>query len=208
MRDATGFFLGEEYTLNRFQSTHPMRDATSKPQHPATSHTISIHASHAGCDLLMPLIKPIPKLFQSTHPMRDATWQETCGNTLSGFQSTHPMRDATFFLFQCFFVIVISIHASHAGCDCLLSFLRVLDVQFQSTHPMRDATKYWAKNTSSSHYFNPRIPCGMRPYIFTWCLSHLYFNPRIPCGMRHWPNLPVTLDGEYFNPRIPCGMRL
>ena len=94
-----------------------MRDATILFAVKDFASFISIHASHAGCDsqateVIMAMIK-----FQSTHPMRDAT--ELAGN--------------------CKNYRIISIHASHAGCDCSIR-------QSQST----------------TLYFNPRIPCGMR----------------------------------------------
>ena len=57
-----------------FQSTHPMRDATFPSAAQLVSFAISIHASHAGCDLVASIasVKTF-HLFQSTHPMRDAT---------------------------------------------------------------------------------------------------------------------------------------
>ena len=66
-------------------------------------------------------------------------WLEKTWDFL-GFQSTHPMRDATQSRCKQKNNFFISIHASHAGCDYAI--------------PLR-AGKH-------SHYFNPRIPCGMR----------------------------------------------
>ena len=40
-------------------------------------------------------------------------------------------------------ILNISIHASHAGCDCAICLLCASRVIFQSTHPMRDATSRW-----------------------------------------------------------------
>ena len=78
-----------------FQSTHPMRDATS----------IKVQAVKAG-------------QFQSTHPMRDATSTGRLKRlAILQFQSTHPMRDATSENSIEVVNDVISIHASHAGCD-------------------------------------------------------------------------------------------
>ena len=56
----------------RFQSTHPMRDATDAP------------------DCITGVYE-----FQSTHTMRDATDAEKIVAEFMEFQSTHPMRDAT-----------------------------------------------------------------------------------------------------------------
>ena len=81
----------------RFQSTHPMRDATTP-----------------WC-----LIQ-LAEQFQSTHPMRDATGLGFFIFVTEKFQSTHPMRDATGRHPTNSTCRSISIHASHAGCDDLV----------------------------------------------------------------------------------------
>ena len=124
--------------------------------------------------------------FQSTRPMRDATarnvWIERLSMT---FQSTRPMRDATQKVGRVVQVANISIHASHAGRDHRQISANIGNNTFQSTRPMRDATlktlkvlpnvvisihashagrdvhTFW--HTTSSPYFNPRVPCGTRP---------------------------------------------
>ena len=48
MRHDGDFYVSGKYV---FQSTHPMRDATCSPWNLAQVYFISIHASHAGCDL-------------------------------------------------------------------------------------------------------------------------------------------------------------
>ena len=96
MRDATDkivYFIMHE---DKFQSTHPMRDATTLCQRPARLSSISIHASHAGCDVHNGEVYLTTSKFQSTHPMRDATCR------YHQHRRTHHH---------------ISIHASHAGCD-------------------------------------------------------------------------------------------
>ena len=79
-----------------------------------------------------------------------------------------------------------------------------------------------------NHYFNPRIPYGMRRLDYFPKLRVSYFNPRIPYGMRR---AHITVEGladisihasrmgcdtgscrnsrnyRHFNPRIPYGMR-
>ena len=58
--------------------------------------TISIHASHAGCDPLSLWSFNYARIFQSTHPMRGATLRQSEGQCNPQiFQSTHPMRGAT-----------------------------------------------------------------------------------------------------------------
>ena len=104
----------------KFQSTHPMRDATGNMQMLGKGNKISIHASHAGCD---------KNLYTVVFPHLNFNPRIPCGMRLPRqkksysslqFQSTHPMRDATpGVLIVPSFVTVISIHASHAGCDNL-----------------------------------------------------------------------------------------
>ena len=126
-----------------FQSTHPMRDATST----------------------FVLISSYNKWFQSTHPMRDATQPSYYPDSQYKFQSTHPMRDATIQQICEQLRIDISIHASHAGCDEKLTIKATKYRKFQSTHPMRDATLKLNKQDTRYVDFNPRIPCGMRPAL-------------------------------------------
>ena len=58
------------------------------------------------------------------------------------FQSTHPVRGAT-----------------------LKPDSAVAQIRFQSTHPVRGATFVPGLNVFSHLYFNPRTPCGVRPWI-------------------------------------------
>ena len=101
------------------------------------------------------------------------------------FQSTHPMRGATTFLYNPQNAQKISIHAPHAGCDCL---------HFRFC---------FAENN-----FNPRTPCGVRlSFFYPFSMPPIYFNPRTPCGVRH-PNWHIEAEKANFNPRTPCGVRL
>ena len=77
-----------------FQSTHPVRGATTSANAISAGSQISIHAPRAGCDLTTLILQLSPE-FQSTHPVRGAT-------------GTHELfGEAT----------DISIHAPRAGCD-------------------------------------------------------------------------------------------
>ena len=78
-----------------FQSTRPMRGATFMQAMIGRWSAISIHAPHAGRDVLNRLVSDGQLAFQSTRPMRGATL------TIDG---------ATF-------ARKISIHAPHAGRD-------------------------------------------------------------------------------------------
>ena len=58
---------------NKFQSTHPLRGATSDPVPGRQEQVISIHAPLAGCDQKPATLLPENIKFQSTHPLRGAT---------------------------------------------------------------------------------------------------------------------------------------
>ena len=128
-----------------FQSTRPMRGATSDGEREYEHQAVSIHAPHAGRDAsLMPAVcmfssfnprapcgaRPaavlpscVPAQFQSTRPMRGATFQDGLGWMAEQFQSTRPMRGATCLAVCLFPRCIVSIHAPHAGRDgrCLRS---------------------------------------------------------------------------------------
>ena len=81
--------------INEFQSTRPMRGATTIGPARRREREISIHAPHAG---------------------RDADVIVICWK-LTVFQSTRPMRGATEASCLIASLITISIHAPHAGRD-------------------------------------------------------------------------------------------
>ena len=159
MRGATAVLCYKNDRFARFQSTHPMRGATG-----------------LGYAYIIPFI------FQSTHPMRGATRHPVrklppypdfnprtpCGvrrhpvpdhDAAAGlFQSTHPMRGATMCPMKGPEHMKISIHAPHAGCDCLLSHQFPPDGQFQSTHPMRGATCGRTDKSIQIHRFQSTHP--------------------------------------------------
>ena len=123
-----------------FQSTHPVRGATTLDDNGNIVEAISIHAPRAGCDPSLKATRAIP----------------------AKFQSTHPVRGATIVAFERFQVVSISIHAPRAGCDtvaaahsarcgnfnprtpCGVRPSFALPARqtwsFQSTHPVRGAT--------------------------------------------------------------------
>ena len=59
--------------LNEFQSTRPMRGATSAYFSNIMIASVSIHAPHAGRDLAAKKSGDVVAEFQSTRPMRGAT---------------------------------------------------------------------------------------------------------------------------------------
>ena len=80
---------------NVFQSTLPLRGATS-PLSPVLDFLfISIHALHEESDGRMASPLFLNSLFQSTLSMRRATWVRRDGRVVCLFQSTLSMRRAT-----------------------------------------------------------------------------------------------------------------
>ena len=225
-RDAPAMLI--EYGFHTFQSTRPLRGATSRKL------TLSCFW-----------------IFQSTRPLRGATpWCGTlppgniyfnprapCGARLltvmlstSGcvFQSTRPLRGATPTAGAQRQGTGISIHAPLAGRD-KERFITAGPPEFQSTRPLRGATCISACGRPGGKHFNPRAPCGARPgktvqvsvaasisihaplagRDLSLCAlpsSTRNFNPRAPCGARR-RLIPRGSWRSYFNPRAPCGAR-
>ena len=100
----------------RFQSTHPVWDATIQADTTPVNRGISIHASRMGCDIALIAWHRVPRI--SIHASRMGCDAPRFGSAVSAG---------------------ISIHASRMGCD--------------STN---------IRTHSSIVYFNPRIPYGMR----------------------------------------------
>ena len=73
MRGATNTDFINKKKRIRFQSTRPMRGATSRATGGEKNSYISIHAPHAGRDNGDEDHQILMKIFQSTRPMRGAT---------------------------------------------------------------------------------------------------------------------------------------
>ena len=122
-----------------FQSTLPMRGATSLPFQEMQDSYISIHAPHAGSDVLIDKVCSIN--FISIHAPHAGSDTVPSLVPLRGFlfQSTLPMRGATALRNVLSGLYGISIHAPHAGSDCIIT-----------------------ARVSGGRDFNPRSPCGER----------------------------------------------
>ena len=169
--------------------------------------------------------------FQPTRPLRGATIAIVDSIAEVTFQPTRPLRGATNRVFNPCNSSNISTHAPLAGRDrghqeqeqfpkkfqptrplrgaTTKGMPKVSSVIFQPTRPLRGATEQAKKYLEKNRYFNPRAPCGARPFI-AWLLSGvaLYFNPRAPCGARPWRRRRATRATPCnFNPRAPCGAR-
>ena len=103
----------------QFQSTHPMRGATTRRPSSRLPRAISIHAPHAGCDKSLRHRGNLLLYFNPRTPcgVRPAAFGTSCAG--AAFQSTHPMRGATPRAHYSKKTSEISIHAPHAGCDAV-----------------------------------------------------------------------------------------
>ena len=190
---------------------------------------ISIHAPRAGRDETGEAIPALTLQFQSTRPVRGAT-----------ASALEPLpRDA------------ISIHAPRAGRDFTTEAQAEAYIKFQSTRPVRGATgglqagniqqkisihaPRAGRDTDKPEtfkgniYFNPRAPCGARPYdnvggyiepLFqstrpvrgaTALSSLIHESDRIsihaPRAGRDTVWTSSWVAPTHFNPRAPCGAR-
>ena len=102
-----------------FQSTHPLRGATSFPWMCKKAPSHFNPRTPCGVRLLGTGVTLKKEEFQSTHPLRGATIAEGL---------VYPMFG-------------ISIHAPLAGCDFPLPLFFANTSEFQSTHPLRGATQ-------------------------------------------------------------------
>ena len=101
---------------------------------------------------------------------------------------------------------------------------------FQSTHPVWGATSFARIFSSGTGHFNPRTPCGVRPWTLDLAANTVKISihaPRVGCDVEvdlqhivipgisiHAPRVGCDDNGRhvipvysYFNPRTPCGVR-
>ena len=103
---------------------------------------ISIHAPHAGCDVLIPM----------------------SAKTVDGISIHAPHAGCDLVVFALPPIAVISIHAPHAGCDVPFLYCTyiILHISIHAPHAGCDASVAYAIHSILA-YFNPRTPCGVRP---------------------------------------------
>ena len=145
-----------------FQSTLPMRGATSQAFFEDVCNGISIHAPHAGSD------------------DRYQLWRSERVISIHAPHAGSDARETSFLVSE-----VISIHAPHAGSDdsCLRAASNRL--RFQSTLPMRGATKSH-RHVGAGGWISIHAPhAGSDPLLRRMARCPTDFNPRSPCGERH-----------------------
>ena len=196
-----------QYIL-KFQSTHPLRDATRMTTDLLTVLSISIHAPLTGCD---PTFKPI-------------TYRKTISihAPLTGCDFTRLMDILT--------QKIISIHAPLTGCDTAQHFTkrqvqnfnprtpygmrpysnfssRSPSLIFQSTHPLRDATAFVVTPFTAPSIFQSTHPLRDATEVIAMSNRIPIFQSTHPLRDATKEGLSHDKDNSYFNPRTPYGMR-
>ena len=129
--------------LTLFQSTHPVRGATRMWTDLPDWMDISIHAPRAGCDWpWTTLPAPLPPYFNPRTP---------CGVR----QGVRQMEQKQ---------VKISIHAPRAGCDAAAFVQTLLEKEISIHAPRAGCDSNWRYEVVRVGYFNPRTPCGVRPW--------------------------------------------
>ena len=106
-----------ERPISGFQSTLPIRGATTLASDGCMMLIISIHAPHTGSDPRQRLRPRCPANFNPRSPYGERPHPLGTVTIPAVFQSTLPMRGATGTDPSYLQKIMISIHAPHAGSD-------------------------------------------------------------------------------------------
>ena len=106
------------------------------------------------------------------------------------------MRGATAALSYDHEQIPISIHAPHAGSD-LTQMAKASRTRISIHAPHAGSDSYSCIERNERMDFNPRSPCGERPW--PKCATPLFcnFNPRSPCGERPQFNGATGISGKF-----------
>ena len=161
-----------------FQSTRPMRGATSEDFLCDLIDQVSIHAPHAGRDLLLVgrIRRPSHVSIHAPHAGRDIDTADT-GYADMEFQSTRPMRGATCDRDDDGCYGGVSIHAPHAGRD---------SKRGHDFPPLPRIYGYSPPQIRVSRHLRPTplLRHDSRTYIFTFCFlftspSHSVINAQM-----------------------------
>ena len=163
----------------KFQSTHSLRSATILFDCLNAQGAVSIHALLAECDEEWSAPGYDTKGFNPRTPcgVRLSFFFRNCKRK-KGFQSTHSLRSAT------------RIYSQFGQ-----------DFPFQSTHSLRSATSRFRNPGAAGDSFNPRTPCGVRPYsgrAYDVCLEvsiHALLaecDLRFPTAWKQWNRFQST----------------
>ena len=201
MRGATRAFAADP-NYYPFQSTLPMRGATSELDKKIRGLMISIHTPHAGSDADAMDAGRQEQNFNPHSPCGERPYYNRRLRTLSVISIHTPHAGSDSFSFYHVRHQQISIHTPHAGSDVLFLCRYHVPIRFQSTLPMRGAT-YDNSNIKpqpmisihtphagsdirqspfqfSNRDFNPHSPCGERPEVTGGGLQTIVFQSTLP----------------------------
>ena len=123
------------------------------------------------------------------------------------FQSTHPLRGATTYSGWVYSMPNISIHAPLAGCDEEMSEKALRRLAISIHAPLAGCDTAPSKRRKTRKNFNPRTPCGVRPYpsgLFSHTHAISIHAPLAGCDAFR---SIIFSDVNHFNPRTPRGVR-
>ena len=215
--------------MSLFQSTRPIRGATSAPGISGDFLHISIHAPHTGRDYGINggLVEDTISI-HAPHTGRDK--QRGCFLTrMSYFNPRAPYGARLAQRLQLADKLPISIHAPHTGRDTDFTPYTCRGFVFQSTRPIRGATQNSRRQSVHFLYFNPRAPYGARlanparviprrlisihaPHTGRdplWCHTsrELAISIHAPHTGRDRDDFIHLPPFHHFNPRAPYGAR-
>ena len=168
-----------------FQSTRPVRGATTPCKRLRCSRRVSIHAPRTGRDWCRSSATCPPPRFNPRAPYGARPCRLSQLTLGWGFQSTRPVRGAT--------QEAITTHRTN---------------KFQSTRPVRGATSPTGTARTSTPSFNPRAPYGARLQQVGPLARRLAVSIHAPRTGRDWRSRPASRPVQSFNPRAPYGARL
>ena len=189
-----------------FQSTPPMRRATSDLVRNYDALMVSIHAPHAeGDEYTNPHSMDLP--FQSTPPMRRATLAWLL-DALEDYVSIHaPHAEGDMGWNNDANRSNVSIHAPHAEGDNRHPDFVCIGAAFQSTPPMRRATVDAADPNTTVYMFQSTPPMRRATWVGTMMRIGVMFQSTPPMRRATSPCRASYRSRTRFNPRPPCGGR-
>ena len=168
----------------KFQSTLPLRGATSMLSIRYSDPPISIHAPLAGSDAMRGRDLGYIRNFNPRSPCGERRYQQ--------YRQSESDK--------------ISIHAPLAGSDPMYTYYR--GNKYISIHaPLAGSDDCIPKQIFVQLNFNPRSPCGERRRSHRFSGNLSTFQSTLPLRGATRVSL-LVLDTLDFNPRSPCGERL
>ena len=182
-RQTTGLVRFEDEV---FQSTRPVRGATTTPFQNGTLNKISIHAPRAGRDWPGPEDCSDRTYFNPRAPCGARRVVSVVSPITGKFQSTRPVRGATRASAKYPCSDYISIHAPRAGRDqARYPYSLGGDISIHAPRAGRDHGLRHALGLGID--FNPRAPCGARHNpAFRRRINQLFQSTRPVRGATSW----------------------